>query len=132
VTTIGQSGAMPSWRPSNPSQPDDDLEGAYRDLGEVDPALSARLLELFGRKWLLEAGLPIERLAEVGDTVELLVRQTDDGQVLRLRSWYTGCTYWLDPWDGRESEAMVWIDAVAEMQAGNKDRRDGPTPWDVE
>ena len=74
------------------------------------------------------------KLAEVGDTLQLLVRPDDEGQVLRLTSWYTGSTYWLYEWDGEEASALAWITDVADLQAGNvqDDRRHGPTFWDNE
>jgi hypothetical protein len=123
---------VPSWRPAEASRPDGHLENAYDELADVDSALAARLVDRYGRRWLEQATLPIDRLVEVGDTVELLVRGAGNEQVLRFRSWYTGSTYWLDPWDGSEIAAEHWIDEVATLQASNvrEDRRHGPTPWD--
>ncbi|MBV9543427.1 MAG: hypothetical protein JOY61_03510 [Chloroflexi bacterium] len=132
---------MPSWRPARASDPDEDEEWRFAPLAGLEPGLAATLLDRYARRWLDLARLPAERLHEVADTVELVVADewSDDdedplpsGRILRLRSWYTGCTYWLREWEGDFDEASSWIDSVAEMQAGNVeyDRRYGPTPWD--
>lgn len=84
------------------------------------------------------AGFPDNRLAEVPDTVELVVapdwtEARNSGRLtLRLRPWYTGSTYWLSGWDGSGEVAEAWIDQVVELQAANVegDRRHGPTLWD--
>lgn len=107
-------------------------------FAEVNAVLAAKLLDRYAREWIVLAGLPPERLSEVADTVEVVVAPdwnapADSGlQVLRLRSWYTGSTYWLYDWDGSAGEAEAWIDSVADLQAGNVslDREYGPTPWD--
>jgi hypothetical protein len=110
------------------------VERTYSDLADVDAALAARLIDAYGRRWLDQAGLPMRRLAEVPDTVELLVRTDEDAQVLRLTSWYTGSTYWLYEWDGEETRAVEWILDVADLQAGNvqTERLYGPTAWDTD
>ncbi len=54
--------------------------------------------------------------------------------VLRLRSWYTGSTYWLPEWDGSLATAAAWIDDTADLQAENvkfERSRYGPTNWDM-
>ena len=120
---------MPSWRPPTASDPDGDDEGQYAPLSDRDADLAAALLDRYARVWLSGAGLPLERLAEVPDTVELV----EGRESLRLRSWYTGSTYWLHGWDGARETAEEWMDMVADLQARNvvDERTDyGPTPWD--
>lgn len=90
--------------------------------------------------WLIEAELPEDHLAEVGDTVALVVAEEwehlDGGtKRLRLTSWYTGSTYWLRDWDGDLRTATEWVGHVAQLQAVNvrvERFRNGPTPWDRE
>src|SRR5437868_5347173 len=94
----GHSGAVTNWRPDNPSEPDPEWTHAYQPLSEVAPKLTAELIDAYGRRWLDQAELPMARLPEMGDTLELMVRADDDGQALRLTSWYTGSTYWLYGW----------------------------------
>lgn len=130
--------AMPTWRPPSASDPDDENEQRFVPLERRDNALADALVDRYGRRWLHRARLPEDRLAEVPDTVELVVAPDwtgppDSGRrTLRLRSWYTGSTYWLGGWDGSSEAAEAWIDQVAELQAGNveDDRRHGPTVWD--
>jgi len=130
---------MPSWRPAEASDPDDENEWRFEALEEHDADLATVLLDAYGRRWLELAGLTPERLPEVPDTVELVV--ADDWteppasglRVLRLRSWYTGSTYWLWDWDGARDLAARWIEDVAELQASNVTvarQRYGETPWD--
>lgn len=107
-------------------------------LADNDPELAAALLGRYGRRWLELANLPQDRLPEVPDTVELLVapdwtEPPDEGlRILRLRSWYTGSTYWFPEWDGSVADAERWIDEIADLQAGNvvDERAYGPTEWD--
>jgi hypothetical protein len=122
-------------RPAEPGKPDGPDENLYRPLAEVNAALAKRLIERYGEVWLPRAGLPARRLPEVGDTVDLLVRNDDDECILRLTSWYTGSTYWMYDWEGDPDSALAWIADMAELQADNTkgDRgRYGPTPWDEE
>jgi hypothetical protein len=124
---------MPSWRPANRGKPDGREEGFYKPLADVDPTVADALIHHYGEVWLPRAGLPMERLPEVGDTVEIRVRDDGDQRVLRLTSWYTGSTYWMYDWDGETSSAVAWIEEVADLQAGNvktERGRYGPTPWD--
>lgn len=54
-------------------------------------------------------------------------------QRLRLRSWFTGSTYYLPDWGGDWFDARAWIEMVADLQARSVDDyrgRHGPTPWD--
>jgi hypothetical protein len=119
---------MPSWRPPHAGSPNGPDEWRFRPLADLDPHLAARLLDRYGPRWLAAAGLPLGRLAEVPDTVDL--RRGPDG--LRLTSWYTGSTYWLGDWDGSLEAAEAWIDDVADLQAANAtiDREYGPGVWD--
>ncbi len=130
--------AMPSWRPPNASDPDGKHEKLFVPLESRDSALAHRLVDRYGRRWLSLAGFPETRLAEVPDTVELVVApdwtepRHSDRLTLRLRSWYTGSTYWLTGWDGSPEAAELWVDQVADLQAANVegDRRHGHTAWD--
>jgi len=67
-------------------------------------------------------------------TVELKVARGPqfDGSCLRLRSFYTGTTYWQQGWDGSEVTALTIVEEMAELQGANVcgDRRHGPTLWD--
>lgn len=136
--TAVQNGVMPSWRPDEASDPDGENERRFAPLAESDPDLADSLLDRYGRRWLRAAHLPEGRLPEVPDTVELLVapdwtEPPDLGRkTLRLRSWYTGSTYWLSGWDGSRADVERWIDDMADLQAGNVDgdRQYGPTKWD--
>jgi hypothetical protein len=133
-------GAMPSMKPESASDPDGENGWRYRDLAETDADLALRLLREYGEVWLIEAELPVERLAEVQDTVELVVAnewEESDPQSMRLRltSWYTGSTYWLPGWDRDHSAAVAWIRDIAQLQAGNvrtQRFRYGNTPWDLQ
>jgi hypothetical protein len=125
-----------SWRPADASDPDDDEEWRYGPLESIDRSLADRLISLFASSWLPAAGLPMSRLAEVPDTLELLAAPSwdppDGSMILRLRSWYTGHTYWLHDWNGDHGAAEEWIREVAEENAFsvNFQRRDEPTIWD--
>jgi hypothetical protein len=109
-------------------------------LAEANADLALRLLREYGEVWLTEAELPVERLAEVEDTVEIVVAKEwgdPDAESMRLRltSWYTGSTYWLPGWDGDHGAAVAWIRDIAQLQAGNvrtQRFRYGSTPWDLE
>jgi hypothetical protein len=68
------------------------------------------------------------------DTIELKVAPDEEpGQWrLRLRSFYTGTTYWKHGWDGSEEAALEFMDEAADLQGQNVggDRRHGPVLWD--
>src|SRR5207244_1630181 len=74
------------------------------------------------------------RIEDAMDTVELKVAPDaqPSRQRLRLRSFYTGTTYWMNGWDGSEEGALVFIDEAADLQGSNVggDRRHGPVLWD--
>lgn len=60
----------------------------------------------------------------------------DEGATLRATSYYTGSTWWLDPWDGTEVAATRFlVDEVAEAAATDvkaENRRSGRRPqWDL-
>jgi hypothetical protein len=117
------------------SAPDGDEEHLFVPLDEDDAALADRLRRRFVDLWLREGRLPLHRFDEALETVELKIApddQTPGRWRLRLRSFYTGTTYWLYDWDRSTSAAEAWIDDVAELQGANvnEDRRHGPTPWD--
>ena len=125
-------------RPPTASDPDGPDSWRYRELAEVDPVLAHRLVSEYGEVWLSEAELPLERLSEVGDTVEIAVAdEWEDSEPgskrLRLTSWYTGSTYWRPDWDGDEEKAVSWVRDVASLQAGNvrfQRYSYGRTVWD--
>ncbi len=129
---------MPSWRPAGASDPDGQDEWRFGPLADQSPALADALLDHYARRWLDLAHLPERRLPEVPDTVDLVVApdwsepEASGLLTLRLRSWYTGSTYWMPGWDGTPEDAERWIDGVAELEAGNVDdeREYGPTEWD--
>jgi hypothetical protein len=68
------------------------------------------------------------------ETVELKVAADEEPGLwrLRLRSFYTGTTYWRYGWDGSEEAALDFMDEAAELQGHNvgEDRRHGPVLWD--
>jgi hypothetical protein len=109
---------VPSWRPLNPSSPDELDEWRFRPLADTAAALTERLAAHFAPRWLQAARLPMSRLSEVPDTVEFRVAETwdpaDGTKTLRLTSWYTGETRWLYGWDGRYESAAQWIEQVVE------------------
>ena len=131
---------MPSMRPPTASDPDGADSWRYRELTEVDSVLAHRLVSEYGEVWLSAAELPVERLTEVGDTVQIAVADEWEGddpgkKRLRLTSWYNGSTYWLPDWDGDAEKAVSWIRDTAWLQAGNvrfKRYRYGRTLWDAE
>ncbi len=131
---------MPSLRPESPSSPDGQDEWRYQQLHDVDPVLADDLIGAYGTVWLPLAELPLDRHAEVGDTVELAIADewedpAPGAKRLRLTSWYTGSTYWLPDWDGDADKAISWIRDTAWLQAGNvrfQRYRYGRTLWDAE
>jgi hypothetical protein len=127
-------------KPESASDPDGVDEWRYGELADHNADLALRLLREYGEVWLTDAELPLERLAEVEDTVEIVVandwEDPDPGSMrLRLTSWYTGSTYWLPGWDGDPGAAVAWIRDVAQLQAANvrtERFRYGSTQWDLE
>lgn len=135
-----QDGVVPPWRPASATDPDGENEQFFTALEVPEPELAAELIARYGRRWLAGCRLSATRQPEVPDTVELVVAPEWDEppesrlMTLRLRSWYTGSTYWFNGWDGNPNSAEAWIDQVADLQAANveDERRYGPTPWDDE
>ena len=127
-------------RPAAAGDPDGENEKFFTPLEAEDSDLADQLVARYGRRWLDVGGLPEHRQSEVPDTVELVVAPdwtespADRRRILRLRSWYTGSTYWLHDWDGGRESAEEWVDQVADLQGTNveSERRYGPTPWDDE
>lgn len=117
-----------------PSSPDGDKEHVFVALADEQPELTEHLLRRFAERWVIAARLRPPTIEDAMATVELKVAhgQEFDGSCLRLRSFYTGTTYWLQGWDGSEAAALVFIDEMAELQGANvgDDRRHGPTLWD--
>lgn len=126
---------MPHWRPETASDPDGPEEWRLPLLDE-DRDLALRLIDIYARRRVERSGFPDARIPEVPDTMELLIADewpSPSMVTLRLRSWFTGSTYWLHGWDGDWYDAKGWIEAIADLQAGNVDSsrgRYGPTPWD--
>lgn len=126
-------------RPPTASDPDGADSWRYREFAEVDSVLADRLVSEYGEVWLSAADLPLERMGEVGDTVQIAVADEWEGDEpgskrLRLTSWYTGSTYWLPDWDGDDGKAVSWIRDTARLQAGNvrfQRHRYGRTVWDA-
>ena len=85
------------WR----SAPDGEEEHLFVPLEKDDPALADRLRRRFVELWLREGRLPLHRFDDALETVELRIApdETPDRWRLRLRSFYTGTTYWLHDWD---------------------------------
>jgi hypothetical protein len=125
---------MPFEWPENPSSPDGADEHLFVPLEDAQPELAERLRRRYAEQWILVAHLRPPRLEEAMDTVELTVAPDEEaGQWrLRLRSFYTGTTYWKDGWDGSEEAALEFMDEAADLQGENvgDDRRHGPVPWD--
>jgi hypothetical protein len=119
------------WTPSNPDGYEEHL---FVPLEAEDPALADRLRRRFVDLWLREGRLPLHRFDEALETVELRVApdETPGRWRLRLRSFYTGTTYWLYDWDRSTPAAEAWVDGVAELQGANvnEERRYGPSDWD--
>lgn len=55
------------------------------------------------------------------ETVELRIAPDEEPGLrrLRLRSFYTGTTYWRYGWGGSEQAALEFMDAAAELQGHN-------------
>jgi hypothetical protein len=116
------------------SSPDGEEEQLFVPLDDENPTLAQKRRRRYAERWLIEAELPADRLEEAISTIELKVAPDDepDRRRLRLRSFYTGTTYWRYGWDGSEEAALTFMDETAELQGGNvrDDRKHGPTPWD--
>ena len=82
------------WR----SAPDGEEEHLFVPLDEDDPALADRLRRRFVELWLREGRLPLHR-SDVTVELKIAPDETPDRWRLRLRSFYTGTTYWLHDWD---------------------------------
>jgi hypothetical protein len=129
---------MRVWRPADPSSPDEADEWRYRPLHDSDPELADRLVAAYCRQWVMVAGFGSERLQEAPGTVELLVAdewdpEDDQAKRLRIRSWFTGSSYWLYEWDGDEAAALRWVLQTADLQGDNvivERQMYGPTEWD--
>jgi hypothetical protein len=117
-----------------PSDPDGVVEPLFVPLEAEDPALADRLKRRYVELWLREGRLPLHRFDEGLETVELKIApdEAPGRWRLRLRSFYTGTTYWLHEWDRSAAAAEAWVDDIAELQGQNvnDDRQYGPTPWD--
>jgi hypothetical protein len=124
---------VPFEWPENPSAPDGDRERLFVLLSDLDPGLTDRLRRRYAERWVVAAHLA-PALQDAMDTVELKIAPDEEPgrQILRLRSFYTGSTYWQHAWDGSEEDAMRFMEETAEMQAANVggDRRHGPVLWD--
>ena len=129
---------VPSWRPSTASDPDEADAWRFEPLADRDPACAQRLIEHFAPSWLAAARLPAERVAEVADTLNLVVAESwdpaDGTQTLRITPWYTGETRWLPEWDGAAETALSWIEQTAEdfgdWVIDERERYGNRTPWD--
>jgi hypothetical protein len=121
-------------RPDQPPGPDGDREHLFVPLADQQPELAERLLRRFAELWVVAARLRPPSIEDAMVTAELKVAQCleFDGSCLRLRSFYTGTTYWQPGWDGSEAAALAFIEEMAELQGANvgEDRRHGPTLWD--
>lgn len=127
---------MPFELPANPTDPDDEREAHFVPLSDVAPEMAEILIARYVERWLPLAELAPEDPSEAIRTVELKVAYYGDLAVdteLRLRSWYTGSTYWHNDWDESLEDATEWIESVAELQASNAlaDRVNGPRLWEA-
>jgi hypothetical protein len=114
--------------------PDGPDEHLFLPLEDDQPELAERLKRHYIEQWVAEARLRPPSLQDAMDTVELKVAPDEEPGLrrLRLRSFYTGSTYWRYEWDGSEEAAFRFMDQAAELQAWNVegDREHGPVPWD--
>jgi hypothetical protein len=109
-------------------------EHLYSSLDEAEPELANALKRRYAKRWLKAARLPEARFQDALESVELMLSPAGkDGKCqLRVRSSFTGTTYWLDGWDGSTATGERLVDAAADLQGANvrDEREDGPTPWD--
>jgi hypothetical protein len=126
---------MPFEWPKNPSSPDGDEEHLFVLLEDDRPELAKRLRRRYAERWVVAAHLQPPRLEDAMDTIELKVAPDEEPGLwrLRLRSFYTGSTYWRYGWDGSEETVLEFMDEAADLQGGNvgEDRRHGPVLWDA-
>jgi len=120
--------------PDHPSSPDGDNEHFFLLLADEQPELAKRLIRHFAERWIVAAHLRPPAIQDAMATVDLRVAHGPEfgGSCLRLRSFYTGSTYWQHGWDGSEATALAFMEEMAELQGANvsDDRRHGPTLWD--
>jgi hypothetical protein len=120
--------------PENPSSPDGPEEHLFVPLDDEQPELAERLRRRYAERWVVEGHLRPPRLEDAMDTIELKVAPDEKPGLrrLRLRSFYTGSTYWRYGWDGSEDAALDFMDEAAELQGADVggDRRHGPVLWD--
>jgi len=125
---------MPFDWPENPSSPDGHDEHLFVPLEDEQAGLAERLRRRYAERWVVEAHVRPPRLEDAMDTIELKVAPDEEAGLrrLRLRSFYTGSTYWRYGWDGSEEAALDFMDEAAELQGANvgDDRRHGPVLWD--
>jgi hypothetical protein len=121
---------MPFEWPENPSSPDGPEEHLFLPLEDEQPELAERLRGRYAERWIVVAHLRPPQLEDAMETIELKVAPGEEPGLwrLRLRSFYTGSTYWQHGWDGSEEAALDFIDDAAELQGHNvgEDRRHGP------
>jgi hypothetical protein len=125
---------MPLEWAEHPSSPDGPEDHLFVALADEQPELAQRLRRRYAERWIADARLRPPQIEDAMDTIELKVAPDDQPGLwrLRLRSFYTGSTYWRHGWDGSEGAALDFMDEAAELQAGNviDDRRHGLTLWD--
>jgi hypothetical protein len=94
---------MPFEWPENSSSPDGADEHLFVPLKDEQPELAERLRRRYAERWIVVAHLRPPRLEDAMHTIELKVAPDEEpGQWRRLRSFYTGTTYWQYGWDGSE------------------------------
>jgi hypothetical protein len=92
-------------------------------------------MDVCARRWVERSSYPESRIPEVPDALEMVVGDEwptpSSLRRLRLRSRFTGNTYYLPDWDGDWYDAKRWIEDVADLEAGSVNSyrgRIGPTP----
>jgi len=99
------------------------MSTCFVPLDDEQPELAERLRRRYAERWVVEAHLRSPRLEDAMDTIELKVAPDEEPGLrrLRLRSFYTGSTYWRYGWDGSEDAALDFMDEAAELQGANVD-----------
>jgi hypothetical protein len=135
VRSLDKDETVSNWRPESATDPDGPDEWRFQPLLGKDRDLALRPMDVCARRWVERSSYPESRIPEVPDALEMVVGDEwptpSSLRRLRLRSRFTGNTYYLPDWDGDWYDAKRWIEDVADLEAGSVNSyrgRIGPTP----